>query len=218
MPDIFDEVEEELRAERARQLLQRYAGLILVLALLVVGGVAAWRVYDWYLAKQDGAAASLYIAALEQQQAAGTDAGRTKSTVELRKLAATAPEGYRDLARLQSAAILAKDGKLDQALGLWNALASDNSADPLLRQLATLLWTQHQIDGGDPAALQARLRPLAQLDSPWRAEAEKQLALLDLRESRTDAAKATLRGLANDATAPRGVRGQASLLLSQIGG
>ena len=36
MPDIFDEVAEEVRAERLRRLLSRYAGLIVEVVLLVV--------------------------------------------------------------------------------------------------------------------------------------------------------------------------------------
>ena len=37
----------------------------------------------------------------------------------------------------------------------WDQVAGDGSADPLLRDLATLLWAQRQLDGGDPARLVA---------------------------------------------------------------
>ena len=64
---------------------------------------------------------------------------------------------------------------------------SDSSADPLLRDLASLLWALHEIDSGDPALLEARLKPLADPNNPWHALAEEQLALLDLRQGQTDA-------------------------------
>ena len=46
--DIFDEVDEELRAERAQQLLKRYAGVIIAAALLIVGAAAGWQGWRWY--------------------------------------------------------------------------------------------------------------------------------------------------------------------------
>jgi hypothetical protein len=51
----------------------------------------------------------------------------------------------------------------------------------------------------------------------WRSLAQEQLALLDLRQGRADAAKTQLRKLADDTTAPRGVRGRASALLARVG-
>ena len=47
------------------------------------------------------------------------------------------------------------------AAALWDQVAADSSADPLLRDLASLLWAQHQIDSGDPSLLEARLKALA---------------------------------------------------------
>ena len=220
MPDIFDEVEEEYRAERVRETLRRYAGVILAAALLVVGGVVGWRVWGWRQAGQDQLAATLYMTATAQAQTEGPSAAlaHTEALAELQRLSATAPAGYSALARLSAAAMLAKEGKLNQALGLWNELAADRSAEPVLRQLATLLWVRHQIDTGDPQLLESRLKPLAEPGGAWRPLAEEDLALLDLRQKRVPAAKQTLRILAQDATAPEGVRERASLLLLQLGG
>lgn len=220
MPDIFDEVAEEVRAERLRRLLSRYAGLIVAVVLLVVVGIAGWRIRDYYQARQDRSAAALYLTALNQARVPG-EAGKTSraaAEAELGKLANQGPAGYRALARLRLAALLAQDGKQAEALNLYNALATDQSADPLLRDLASLLWAEHQIDTGDPQLLEARLKPLAVLDSPWRPLAERQLALLDLRQNKPDAAREILKRLAVDGAAPSGVRDSAQLLLQQLGG
>ena len=119
-------------------------------------------------------------------------------------MAATAPDGYRTLARLRAAALKADTGDLAGAAALYDQVAADSSADPLLRDLASLLWAQHQLDTGDPAPLEARLKALAVPDNPWHALASENLALLDLRQGHTDAAKATLRGLASDVTLAAG--------------
>ena len=62
--DIFDEVDEELRAERAQQLLKRYSGVILAAAVLIVGAAAGWQGWRWYEARQDRNAAAQYMAAI----------------------------------------------------------------------------------------------------------------------------------------------------------
>jgi hypothetical protein len=48
--------------------------------------------------------------------------------------------------------------------------------------------------------------------------AEEQLALLDIRQGRMDAAKETLGRLARDTAAPIGVRNRAGALLARLGG
>jgi hypothetical protein len=218
--DIFDEVDEELRAERAQRLLKRYGGVIIACALLIVGVAAGWQAWRWYQTKQDQAAAAEYLTAMNLAEApAGvSDAARNTAAIAvLDKLEATAPEGYRTLAQLRAAAAKAALGDLPGALKLWDQVAADTSADPLLRDLATLMWVEHQIDSGDPALLQARLAPLARPENAWHALADEQLALLDMRLGKPDAAKSILRRLAQDATAPNGVRGRANTLLSRLG-
>jgi hypothetical protein len=150
--------------------------------------------------------------------AGSSETSRTAAIAAFTRLAATAPEGYSTLSRLREAALKADAGDLSGAAALWDQVASDSSADPLLRDLASLLWAQHQIDSGDPSLLEARLKALATPDNPWRALAEEQLALLDLRQGKVDQAKTTLRRLAQDTTAPSGVRGRANALVSRLGG
>lgn len=221
MVDIFDEVDEELRAERAQQLLKRYGGLIVAGALAIVGAAAGWQGWRWYEARQDQAAAVEYLTAMNLADATGagsSETNRAAGIAAFMRLAATSPEGYATLARLREAALKADAGDLPGAAALWDQVASDSSADPLLRDLASLLWAQHQIDRGDPSLLEGRLKALATPDNPWHALAEEQLALLDLRQGKVDQAKTTLRRLAQDTTAPSGVRGRASALVSRLGG
>ena len=221
MVDIFDEVDEELRAERAQQLLKRYGGLIVVCAVAIVGAVAGWQGWRWYEARQDQAAAIEYIAAMnlaDATAAGSSEANRAAGIAMFTQLAAKAPAGYATLSRLREAALKADAGDLAGAAALWDQLASDASIDPLLRDLASLLWAQHQIDSGDPSLLESRLKALAAPSNPWHALADEQLALLDLRQGKVDPARTTLRRLAQDTTAPSGVRGRAGALLGRLGG
>jgi hypothetical protein len=219
--DIFDEVDEELRAERTQLLLKRYAGVIVATALLIVGAAAGWQGWRWYEARQDQAAAAEYMTAmtLADAPAGASDAARNSAAIAaFGKLAANAPEGYRTLARLREAALKSASGDLPGALAVWDQVAGDASADSLLRDLASLMWAEHQIDSGDPSLLRTRLKALAVPENAWHPLAEEQLALLDVRLGKADEAKAALRRLAQDATVPSGVRGRASGLLNRLGG
>jgi hypothetical protein len=217
--DIFDEVSEELRAERAQRLLMRYGGLIFAACVAVIAAGGAWQGWHWWQARQDMAAARDYVALMTSSEAPNlSKPARDAAISAFDVLASSSPNGYRTLARLRSAALKADGGDLQGALAVWDHVAGDSAADPLLRDLASLIWAQRQIDQGDPAVLAARLKPIAAADNPWHSLAQEQLALLDLRQAHDEAAKASLRKLSEDVTAPSGVRGRASALLSRLGG
>ncbi len=219
MVDIFDEVEEELREERMQALLKKYAGVLFAAALLVIGGVAGWKAWIWYQDRRDFAAAASYLSASNISETAGaTGPNQPAAIAAFQVVAADAPNGYRILARLREAAIRANTGDLQGASALWDAVAADSSADPLLRDLANLTWCIHHADQGDPALLDGRLKPLAAEGNAWRPLAREQLALLDLRQGHTDAAKTQLKKLAEDTSAPAGVRNRAGVLLNRAGG
>ncbi|CAH2601537.1 Tetratricopeptide repeat protein [Rhodovastum atsumiense] len=216
MPDIFDEVNEDLRAERARRLLQRYGGLLVVAVVLVVAGAGGWQAWKWYQARETDRIATIFLRGID---AAGGPPGeaRKQALVDFAEVVRDGGTGYRTLARLREAALKADTGDLAGAEDLWRQVADDSGAEKLLRDLAVLQSVLHQIDAGDPAALAARLKPLASPDNPWHALAEEVQALLDIRQGNKDAARDTLKRLAQDVTAPDGVRGRANGLLARLG-
>jgi hypothetical protein len=121
------------------------------------------------------------------------------------------------LARLRAATLKADSGDLPGAESLWNAVASDANADSLLRDFASLMATGHDLDHGDPAMLEARLKPLAEPSNPWSSLAREQLAMLDLRQGKIDDARKTLQALSIDIVAPAGLRQRATALLAGLG-
>jgi hypothetical protein len=216
VPDIFDEVQEDLRAERARGLLKRFGGLLIVALILVLAGVGGWEAWQQYKGRLAQREAAQYLAA--QSIADGVQTGRAGALPQFAAISAEAGPGYRTLARLRAAAIKADTGDAAGAAALWNDIANDTQADPLLRDLASLDWALHQIDAGDPAAVSARLQPLSLPLNPWHALAQEAQALLALRQGQTDAARSLLKSLSADPTAPDGVRARAGGLLQRLGG
>jgi hypothetical protein len=217
--DIFDEVSEDLRADRARLLLQRYGYLLIIAAVLILVGVGGWK---WWQAKQGAerdAVASAYIAAARSANITSEPQTPPPASAlgDFERIAASGPAGYRSLARLQAAALKVTAGDLPGALALWDQVAADSAADSELRDLANLLWVQHQVDSGDPSAVQARLAPLIAPNNPWRPLALESQAWLLLRTGDQDGARTILRGLAGDQTIPDGVRSRAGTVLTRLG-
>ena len=174
MPDLVDEVDEELRAERAQKLAQRYGGALTGLALVVLAGVGGWEGWKWWEGRQAAAAAETFLAAAEGAAAEGADLAAAAQ--RFAAVANDAPAGYRTLARLRQAALLAETGDAAGALAAWDAVSRDTAADPLYRDLATLMWGLHSVDTAEPGAVEARILPLAADGAPWRASAREVLA------------------------------------------
>ncbi len=219
MADIFDEVNEDLRADRARRFAAQYGSAGFAFVLLAVAGVAGWQVWHTKHMRETDAVATEFLTATHASPSskAGPAATDPAAMATLDRLAATGPDGYRTLARLRTAAVRAGDGDLPAALGLWDQVAADQSADPLLRELATLLWAQHQVDAGPPDQVEARLQTLLAPDGPYRALALEARAWLLMRTGDNTQARDILQGLTKDSAVPEGVRGRANGLLARMG-
>ncbi len=221
MADIFDEIGEDLRAERTQALLKRYAGVMVAAVVAVIVGVGGWQAWRWQSQKQTSQVAASFLGAMRETAglpAAGdAAASRQQAAATFADIAANGPPGYRTLARMREAALRAGAGDLQAALGLWDQVSADTSADPLLRGAADLMWVQHQVDGGEPAAVEGRLAPLLAPGSPWRALAMENEALLAIRTGDEGKARDVLKRLLADGAAPEGVRARATGLLSRLG-
>ena len=215
MVDIFDEVDEDLRAERAARLLKKYAWVIIALAVATVGATAGWQLWTRYQNQQDAAAASRFIAVHNAIETGGS--AKSDQLPILDQLAASAPQGYKTLARLRAADLKAGAGDLAGAIAMWNGIAADANADGLLRDYASLTSIQHQLDQGDPAQLEARLKPLTDSNNAWSSLAREQLALLSLRQGKLDDARKSLQALSIEIDAPSGLRARAGALLAGLG-
>jgi hypothetical protein len=184
--------------------------------VFVLAGIGAHQGWRWYEAREAEKAGMAFMAAHRAAEAEGADLKSMAQRFE--EASRGAPAGYRDLARLRAAALKAETGDLAEALRLYDAIASDSSADPLYRDLASLLWVIRSLDQGDLAMLAARITPLTRPDSAWNASAREIAGLVALRAGRRDEARQAFQALAADVTAPRGVRERAQRLAMGLEG
>ncbi len=209
---LFREIDEELRQEKYAKLWKQYGKLIIAGALILVVGVAGfkgWETYDLQKRFQDG---EKFAAAL-----ALADNGDSENALQaLSKLAEDGGSGYALLARFRAAAILVRDGRLEEAASAYEALAGDSGIDAIYRDMAVVLAALNRLDTADPAELNARLAPLTADDNPWRHSAKELSAVIAQKAGDKATARELLQGLSSDATAPEGIRGRAAEMLAAL--
>ncbi len=219
MPDIFDEVADDLRADRTRQFLLRYAGAFVGAALLVLAGVGGYKAWQWHRHQQAMQAATHYLAITDRIAAAGpglTNQGRLTDATDLLAFAKTAPSGYALLAELRAAGLYRDAGQLPKAQALWLRIGATAQGHPALRDLGNLLWAQSALGTAPAAQVSAKLKPLMDPNNPWHDIAQFDQAVLDLHQHDQAGAKSLLQRVTDDPATPAGLRNLAQGVLSTV--
>lgn len=212
MSELFREVDEALREDRAKALWRRYGVMAISGVAAVILGTSAyvlWQRYDASQRHDRTVAFAEALALAEQDPNAGAAA-----------LSAVAGLGGHQatLAVMAEAGLLAREGATAAAAGLYRQVAGDSDSPETWRQLALLLAVGLEADGGDPAALTAELEPLMADDSAWRYSARELAGVLAMRAGDVARAQALFGALAQDAQAPPGVRARAAELVDFLDG
>ena len=205
MSDIFREIDEELRRDNLLKLWSRYGRYIIaiaVFALVVAGGIVAWR--DHQLSERR-AQSTRYAAAL-------TLARDGKEADAVKVFAAIADEGggYAILASFEEAALLAKSGDREAAAAAYDRIAAASELDSNLRGLAVLLSVMQRMPDADPHTTIDRLAPLTASDNPWRPSAIELTALARLKSGDKTGALDLFKSLADDPATPQSLRARAA--------
>lgn len=214
MVDILDEVEEDLRRERSEKLWRTYGKYVIAVAAVIVIGVAGrelWKNYQHQTRIENGTqfanALDLVNAGPDKKQAA-LDA--------LDAIIAKGNAGYVALGHFQKAAIFLRSGDDKKAIDELEAIAANKDIDKVYRDLAVIQVAMNSGNAQNAEPLIARLKPIAVPENTWYHSAREMMAVLYIAEGKNDEAKALLTELADDKTAPSGMRGRASELLKAI--
>ena len=207
MSELFDEVDEEVRREQLKKLWDRYSIYIIAAALLIIAAVGGWRGYEYLEAKKAVEAGAAFDAALdlaEQNKHAEAEAA-------FDKIAATAPSGYRMLARLRAAAEVATRD-LQAGAKMYDGLAADSSIGAEQQDLARIRAAGLLLDTESYPNMLQRLEVAAKPDATFRHTARELLALSAWRANDTTAARQWLDMIANDGETPAAMRSRAEAL------
>jgi len=216
--NIFIEVDEDLRRDRAVNLWKRYGSYAIAGAIgivLAVAGGVGWRHYQ---ETQSAEQAAQYLAALGNALQTGNIVEDKAAADRLAAFAGKTSDGYKTVARLQAAGLKARAGDRDQAIALYNEIASDSVVQVPYREFAIIAAVMLQVDTGDAKILLGQVRPIADGGGAWRFSAMELSGVLAQRMGDKDAAKAMFTRIADDAEAPQTMRARATEMLAILKG
>jgi hypothetical protein len=209
--DIFHEVDEEVRREQLKKLWDRYSIYLIALAVLIVGGIGAWRGYEYWVAKKAAAAGAAFEAA-----ATLSDQGKhSEAEAAFGKVVAEAPQGYRVLARFRAAAALAQVKPAD-AVKAYDDISADSSIGATWQDLAGVRAGMLLVDSAPFTDMRRRLDPLAEPNRTFRHTARELLALSAWHNHDVTAARRYIDMIATDAETPQGTRARVDVLSALI--
>ncbi|WP_213774744.1 tetratricopeptide repeat protein [Bradyrhizobium sp. dw_78] len=207
MSELFDEVNEDVRREQLKKLWDRYSVFIVASALLIIAAVGGWRGYQYLEAKKAAEAGAAFDKAIELSE----QNKHAEAEAAFNSLAATAPSGYRMLARLRAAAEVASSDP-QAAVKLYEDISTDRSADTLEQELAKVRAAGLLLETTSYPNMLQRLEPEAAPEAAFRHTARELLALSAWRANDTTAARKWLDLIANDAETPPGLRSRTEAL------
>ncbi len=210
MTDIFSEVEEEVRRERYQQLWKRYGTSVITAAVVVVGSVAGWQIWERYSLAQREAASLEFNNATNVAETGNLPQAET----EFVRLATEAPAGYAQLAEFVHVKTLLLQGKRDEAIANLHALIDDS--DPLLSAPARLQLAWVLAETAPREEVEAIIAPLQNEDSPWLYAASEVDAYLSFHHGDRADAAAAYQAIAVSGGAPEGLQQRAAAIAQYL--
>lgn len=211
--ELIQEIEEDLRRERALKLWKEYGKYAVAAAVVVVGaaaGFVAWREYE---NRQAMAESNRFFEALGQAQSGDTQSAQ----LALARIGREGRPGFALLARLEDAAL---KGTADRAAAIadFRAIAADARAPREIRTLADVMAALNAVDGANREEVERGLAALSGADSQWRHLALEIMAAAAMRGGDTARARELYTRISTDQTASPGARSRAAEMIQALGG
>lgn len=204
MVDVFEEVEDEMRAHKWRTLARRYlpmVGAAAAAVVVVVGGYYGWAAWQESKAAKASVAYDRGLKALQAGDRAAADAAFGEA-------AKVGTRGYKTLALMQQAHLLISQDKPAEAVKLFDEAAKAAPSD-ILGDDARLKAALALMDTAPYAEIEKRLTPLTEEGRPYRPLAREALAMAKLQAGKSKEARGDFAVLAASLDTPQGLRARA---------
>ncbi|MTI43486.1 hypothetical protein JM93_01927 [Roseibium hamelinense] len=207
MSDIFREVDEDIRKEKYSRLWDRFGVWIIAAAVLIIAGTAGYRGWIYWESQKAQEAGDTFFEASRL-----ADEGNYQDAQALFNQLEQSIGGYPVLARLRSATSLDQEGRKEEALAAFDAVARDSSVAGALQDVAALRAGYLAIDLEDYSAVADRVEGLTAAGEPFRAAAREIMAVAAWKAGDIDAARNWIEQIRDDAEAPADVTRRVGIL------
>lgn len=209
---LLREVDEELRREQMEKLWKAYGNYVLAAATAFVVLIGGYKLWEGRKIANAQAAGAQYEAALRL-----TDAGKVDDAARaLDAIGSSGTAGYSALADLSLAGAKIKVGKPQEALPIFERLAKNSAADPLLSGYAALQAAAVRVGEADFTEMQNRLTPLAGDGQPWRYFARELLGASAIKAGKLNEARTALTPLLGEKNIPPGTLERVKVMMGAI--
>lgn len=209
---LLREVREEIRREQMQRIFQRYGGLILGAATLVVLGVAGYEILESRRVSSAETGGAQFAAA----ETLADDKKKDEADKAFKAIADDGPAGFAALAKLRLAGAEAKAGKAADAIATYDSLAKQGGGDQLLKSFAQLQAASLRMADGDYAEVQNRLTPLIGDDAPFAKSARELLGIAALKAKKYDEARKYLEPLLTDPNTSEDQQERVKVIMGEI--
>ena len=168
---IFEEVDEELRNEKFKQLINKYGGFIfslLILALTVTIGYE--KIAEWKIRKAEQSN-------VKYTQAINPNSNYENNIVELENIVHTETGLYKDMAQLQIANILIDNNQKEKGIEVLEKISKDATVTEKIREIATIKLATFKIESVSYSELNEMLVNIANNGGAWSSMAKELLAM-----------------------------------------
>jgi hypothetical protein len=207
------EVDEALREEQLVNAFKRYSlpiGAALGVGLLALAGYLYWDNSQKAEAAQWSERATLVQDRLE--------AGAADAAIkDLELLSREGSQGNRAVARMQLAALAARQGKFEDAAKQFGAISADETVPRPYRDLATIREVTIKFDAMKPDEVIARLKPLAVPGNAWFGSAGELVGMAYLEQGKPELAGALFAQIGKDKNVPVSLRSRMRQLATGLG-
>lgn len=211
MNDIFDETEENLRADKWVEIVKKALpwvtaglGVALLLTLIVWG-------FQAYQGHVTASSSEVYEAGMD----AKIKGDKTTAKAKFEEASKTSNNSYKALAFMELAAMAVDDNNTPEAVKDLDA-ASKLGGNPLISDTAAYKAAMLSIDTAPYSDIEARLKPLTADKRPLAAMAKEALALAKLQNGDIKGARSDLQVLSLSLDAPDGLKQRAQAEIMAI--
>lgn len=206
---LIREVDEEVRQDEYQKLWTRHGSKIIGLALAAVVAVAGFEGWKYYQRTQSEQASIVYLDAIQK-------ANDGKHEDALAAFAAVKHAGFGQIAKLREAAVLADKGDIEKAVAAFEAIITNGTTDPVLRDLAKIRQGYLLVDTKSPDELLTMLGSFDKEGNAWRHAAREIFGLAAYRVKDFAMADRYMNAIFADPEAPQALKQRAQVMVQLI--
>jgi hypothetical protein len=210
--DLFQEIDDELRQDKASKLWKIYGKYVIAVAVIVIISVASYRFWEQSNLEKAEKASIAYETAL----ALGVDGDYAGAIELLNDPVISEIHGYAVLSKMQKANFAIKIKDFEAASIMYKGIMRDINNPKFIRYWAEFKYQTVELGPRTNAVNNEEFGASIATDNPWRSLAREAKAGLELRNGNIAEARALFLNLADDENSPDRLRLRATEMLKAL--